>query len=82
MANNILTPGPHALAHSPNVAASAIAKYYWKMPDTAALRDVVVVGEAHHRDVNHGFASALAGLPIDRVAAPYPPHAYDIRAAA
>jgi ubiquinol oxidase len=70
---------------SPNVAAPAIAKHYWKMPDTATLRDVVLVvraDEAHHRDVNHGFASTLAGLPIDHVAAPYPPHAYDIRGAA
>lgn len=68
---------------SSNVAAPAIAKHYWKMADTATLRDVVLMvraDEAHHRDVNHGFASTLAGLPIDRAAAPYPPHAYDIRA--
>jgi len=70
---------------SPNVAAPAIAKHYWKMPDTATLRDVVLVvraDEAHHRDVNHGFASTLAGLPVDHVAAPYPPHTYEIRKAA
>ena len=67
---------------SPNVAAPPIAKHYWNLPDTATLRDVVLVvraDEAHHRDINHGFASTLAGLPIDHVAAPYPPHAYDIR---
>ncbi|MBC7668434.1 alternative oxidase [Caulobacter sp. DWR2-3-1b2] len=67
---------------SPNVEAPAIAKHYWKLPDTATLRDVVLVvraDEAHHRDVNHGFASTLAGLPIDHAAAPYPPHAHDIR---
>ena len=66
---------------SPNVAAPAIAKHYWKMPDTATLRDVVVrADEAHHRDANHGFASTLAGLTVDPAAtAPYPPHANDIR---
>ena len=68
---------------SPNVPAPAIAKHYWKLPDTATLRDVVLVvraDEAHHRDVNHGFASTLAGLPFDPAAtAPYPAHAQDIR---
>ena len=70
---------------SPNVAAPAIAKHYWKLPDTATLRDVVLVvraDEAHHRDVNHGFASTLAGLPVARAAAPYPHHAHDIRVTA
>ena len=70
---------------SPNVAAPAIAKHYWKLPDTATLRDVVLIvraDEAHHRDVNHGFASTLASLPIDHAAAPYPPHAHDIRVTA
>jgi ubiquinol oxidase len=67
---------------SPNVPAPAIAKHYWQLPDDATLRDVVLVvraDEAHHRDVNHGFASTLAGLPVEREAAPYPPHAGDIR---
>ena len=71
---------------SPNVAAPAIAKHYWKLPDDATLRDVVLVvraDEAHHRDVNHGFASQLAGLASDPAhTSPYPPHAHDIRAAA
>ena len=70
---------------SPNVAAPAIAKHYWKMPETATLRDVVLVvraDEAHHRDVNHGFASTLSGASIDHAVAPYPPHAHDIRATA
>ena len=67
---------------SPNVPAPTIAKHYWKMADTATLRDVILVvraDEAHHRDINHGFASTLAGLPIELAAAPYPPHASDIR---
>jgi ubiquinol oxidase len=68
---------------SPNVPAPAIAKHYWKMSEDATLRDVVLVvraDEAHHRDVNHGFASKLGGLPIVAVlAAPYPQHANDIR---
>jgi len=68
---------------SPNVPAPDIAKQYWKLADDATLRDVVLVvraDEAHHRDVNHGFASKLAGEPIDFAkAAPYPPHADAIR---
>lgn len=71
---------------SPNVPAPAIAKHYWQLPDDATLRDVVLVvraDEAHHRDVNHGFASELAGLPVDPAKiAPYPAHADDIRLAA
>ena len=54
---------------SPNVPAPAIAKHYWNLPDTAMLRDVVLVvraDEAHHRDVNHGFANELGGLPVDK----------------
>ena len=61
---------------SVNVPAPAIAKRYWGLPDTATLRDVVLVvraDEAHHRDVNHGFANELAGLPQAAVA-PCPPH--------
>src|SRR4051794_21765196 len=48
---------------SRNVAAPAIAKHYWGLPEDATLRDVVLVvraDEAHHRDVNHGFANELA----------------------
>jgi ubiquinol oxidase len=62
---------------SPNVPAPEIAKHYWNLPDTAMLRDVVLVvraDEAHHRDVNHGFANELAGLPVDKAriaSAPY-----------
>lgn len=68
---------------SPNVPAPAIAKHYWKMPADATLRDVVIVvraDEAHHRDVNHGFASKLAGELVNEVhAAPYPRHAEETR---
>ena len=68
---------------SPNVPAPAIAKHYWKMPADATLRDVVLVvraDEAHHRDINHGFASTLGGTPVDpHRTAPYPQHAEDIR---
>ena len=64
---------------SANVAAPAIAKHYWKMPDDATLRDVVLLvraDEAHHRDVNHGFASKMSGAPSDQLhVAPYPEHA-------
>ncbi|HYN46725.1 MAG TPA: alternative oxidase [Allosphingosinicella sp.] len=68
---------------SPNVPAPAIAKHYWKMAADATLRDVVLLvraDEAHHRDVNHGFASKLAGEPVDQShAAPYPQHSDEIR---
>ena len=46
-----------------NVPAPQIAKDYWKLPDDARLREVVVVirqDEAEHRDTNHGFANAIA----------------------
>lgn len=69
--------------HSPNVPAPAIAKHYWKMPADATLRDVVLLvrqDEAHHRDVNHGYASKLGGRPTDSGhTAPYPPNADEIR---
>ena len=68
---------------SPNVPAPAIAIHYWKMPADATLRDVVLLvraDEAHHRDINHGFANTLAGKPLDQAhAAPYPQHASEIR---
>lgn len=70
---------------SPNVPAPAIARHYWQLPDDATLRDVVLVvraDEAHHRDVNHGFASELAGIEPAALTAPYPVHADDIRRAA
>lgn len=68
---------------SPNLPAPAIAKHYWKLPADATLRDVILVvraDEAHHRDINHGFASKLAGEPFSKAqTAPYPPHANEIR---
>lgn len=71
---------------SKNVAAPAIAKRYWNLPDEAMLRDVVLVvraDEAHHRDVNHGFANELAGLPVDQARiAPSPHHESGIGIAA
>lgn len=61
---------------SPNVPAPAIAKKYWNLPADATLRDVVLVvraDEAHHRDVNHGYADELGGLPT-RAPVACPPH--------
>jgi ubiquinol oxidase len=59
-----------------NTPAPLIARHYWQLPEDATLRDVVLVvraDEAHHRDVNHGFADTLAGLPQqDQNIAPYP----------
>ena len=71
---------------TPNVPAPEIAKRYWGLPDTATLHDVVLVvraDEAHHRDVNHGYADELAGLAVDPASiAPSPPHESGIRIAA
>ena len=71
---------------SPNVPAPAIAIHYWKLPADATLRDVVLkvrADEAHHRDVNHGFASKLSKVPPSLIpSAPYPPHATELRGAA
>jgi ubiquinol oxidase len=67
---------------SPNVPAPEIAKHYWKLAADATLRDVVLAvraDEAHHRDVNHGFASELAGHVVDKAKhAPYPAHADEL----
>jgi ubiquinol oxidase len=63
----------------PDVPAPAIAKHYWALAADATLRDVVRVvraDEAHHRDINHGLASSMAGGVVGSAcAAPYPPHA-------
>jgi len=71
---------------APNIAAPAIARHYWHLPADATLRDVVAViraDEAHHRDVNHGFACTLA-RQLDRTPAqaPYPRHASTLRPSA
>jgi ubiquinol oxidase len=62
----------------PNPPAPRIARDYWELPVDATLRDVVLVvraDEAHHRDVNHEFASIRAGLPSNPdQTAPYPAH--------
>lgn len=67
---------------SPNVPAPEIAKRYWNLPADATLRDVVLLvraDEAHHRDVNHGFATELGGGEVDPAShAAYPEHAADI----
>jgi ubiquinol oxidase len=71
---------------SANVPAPEIAKRYWNLPDEATLRDVVLVvraDEAHHRDVNHGFANELGGLPVEQAKiAVSPYHQGGIREAA
>lgn len=45
-----------------NVPAPDIAIQYWKLPEDAKLRDVILAvrdDEVNHRDVNHGFANTL-----------------------
>ncbi|WP_051496025.1 alternative oxidase [Halomonas sp. BC04] len=47
-----------------NIPAPQIAIDYWKLPADARLREVVEAvraDEAEHRDVNHDFASQIAG---------------------
>jgi ubiquinol oxidase len=71
---------------SKNVPAPEVARRYWNLPDDATLRDVVLVvraDEAHHRDVNHGFANELGGLPVEEAKiAPSPYHESGIKLAA
>jgi ubiquinol oxidase len=65
-----------------NIPAPAIARHYWKLAPKATLRDVVVLiraDEAHHRDVNHGFADEFGGDWQPKPIAPYPKHAEHIR---
>ncbi|GAA0526602.1 ubiquinol oxidase [Rhizomicrobium palustre] len=68
---------------SPNVPAPAIARHYWGLAENASLRDVVLVvraDEAHHRDVNHGFAGEIAGAAAATNITPYPWHADKLEA--
>jgi ubiquinol oxidase len=63
----LIDAGEHA-----DVPAPEIARNYWKLPDNATLRDVVLAvreDEAGHRDVNHGFADELRGSPAAIAAA-------------
>ena len=70
---------------SVNGPAPEIAKHYWKLPDDATLRDVILVvraDEAHHRDVNHGLPSEMNSDAAPARVSPYPEHADEIRKAA
>lgn len=61
-----------------NMAAPEIARRYWQLPKDATLRDVVLAvraDEAHHRDVNHSFASSFGDADPVRGIAPCPVHA-------
>ena len=64
-----------------------IAKHYWNLPADArrcATSSLVVrADEAHHRDVNHGFANELGGVAVDEAKiAPSPYHETGIKIAA
>ena len=71
---------------SKDVPAPEIAKRYGNLPEDSTLRDVVLVvraDEAHHRDVNHGFANELGGLPVEKSRiAPSPYHETGMKNAA
>lgn len=57
-----------------NVPAPAIAIDYWRLPQDATLRDVIVViraDEAHHRDLNH-YASDIQCQGLELKEAPAP----------
>ena len=50
-----------------NVPAPEVARRYWKMPDDARLRDMILfirADEANHRDVNHALAGNLSGMAL------------------
>jgi ubiquinol oxidase len=52
-----------------NVPAPQIARDYWKLAPNARLREVIIAvraDEAKHRDMNHGFADALASGATQR----------------
>ena len=52
----------------PNPPAPRIVLNYWQLQEGTTLCDVVLVvraDEAHHRDVNHEFASIRTGAPSD-----------------
>ena len=54
-----------------NVPAPRIAIDYWRLPQDARLREVVLAvraDEAGHRDVNHGYANELAPAALDAIA--------------
>ena len=54
-----------------NVPAPRIAIEYWRLPQDARLREVVLAvraDEAGHRDVNHGYANELAPAALHHVA--------------
>jgi hypothetical protein len=58
--------GKSDLAKWRSTPAPEIAKAYWKMAENATMRDVIAVtraDEAHHRDVNHSFASMQSTDP-------------------
>jgi len=61
-----------------NVPAPSIAIDYWRLPQDARLRDVVLavrVDEAHHRDVNHFAANVIqSGEPLRKHPAPMDYH--------
>lgn len=47
-----------------NIAATALAKSYWKLKDDARLTDMIeatILDEMLHRDVNHKFADDTTG---------------------
>ena len=72
---------------SPNVPAPTIARHYWKLPEDATLRDVVLVvrADAAHRrgtSTTPSHTNWSAG-PIEHAkVAPYPEQPDDIRLAA
>ncbi len=66
--NNIVakceTPGTRLHAAWSELPAPAIAKNYWCLPDDASWVTTLkhmLADEAHHRDVNHTFASLPKG---------------------
>lgn len=64
--NHVETEGTHLNVAWKNAPAPTIAKAYWKLPDDAKWLDCLkqmMTDEAHHRDVNHTFASLRTDDP-------------------
>jgi len=60
------TSGTQLHAAWSGLPAPSIAIGYWRLPATASFRDVVrqiAADEAHHRDINHTFASMATDDP-------------------
>ena len=58
-----------SLQHWQTTPASQNAKLYWRLPDSATMRDVILViraDETMHREVNHHFSGLPSSAAMDQ----------------